>query len=232
MAKNEKPKQSRQEILDGKVKRLKRQGYTGARPLANDKQEMFCQEYLVDLNVHRAGLRAGYDDAPYRLMQDPKVVIRIEYLKAERQRKLNVEQMMVVDELKRLAFSNILEFVDVDEKSLKFKQGMNDPTHPLFKNGGVIQELTVQDGKTRRIGIKLHDKIQALDKLMRHMDMFEKARLAIEQEKLELLKLKNAPEEAMEVGDDGFIEAMGMVAEEGFDDVDIRTEDYDDSDDE
>ena len=32
----------------------------------NDKQEMFCREYLVDLNATQAAIRAGYSDKTAR----------------------------------------------------------------------------------------------------------------------------------------------------------------------
>ncbi|WP_193065956.1 terminase small subunit, partial [Hafnia alvei] len=28
----------------------------------NDKQEMFCREYLIDLNATQAAIRAGYSE--------------------------------------------------------------------------------------------------------------------------------------------------------------------------
>lgn len=160
-------------------------------------------------------------------MYDPEIVLRISYLKRERQRKLQLDQMAVVDELKRLAFSNILDFVEVSEDELTFREGINDPNHPLNKNGGVIQELSIQNGRNAKVGVRLHDKIQALDKLMRHMDMFERARLEIEREKLELLKMKQAPETAMEIGDDGFIEAMEGAADLDPENIGINTEEFD-----
>lgn len=220
-------KSKRQQQLDEEVEELLRQGKTGSKPLEVDRQERYCQEYIIDLSVVDAGVRAGYTGPPYRLMYDPEVILRISYLKRERQRKLQLDQMAVVDELKRLAFSNILDYVIVDEDKIEFRDGINDPDHPLNKNGGVIQELNIQSGKNKRLGIKLHDKIQALDKLMRHMDMFERARLEIEREKLELLKLKQAPETSMEIGDDGFIEAMEGAAALDPEDIGINTEEFD-----
>lgn len=54
------------------------------------KQEMFCNEYLVDLNATQAAIRAGYSaktamEQGYQLRQKPSVHQRIEELKKERQ---------------------------------------------------------------------------------------------------------------------------------------------------
>ena len=184
--------------IENAIKRLKRQGYTGRNPLKDERQELFCQEYLVDLNRSKAAVRAGYSehakhDIAYELMGNPKILIRIEYLKMERQKKLRFDQESVIKELQKVAFSNILDFVEVTKDGIKFKEDMNfDPV--LYDKAGAVQELTSEKGKKTKIGIKLYDKIQALDKLMKHLDLYERARLQIEQEKLELLKIKNNPE--------------------------------------
>jgi phage terminase small subunit len=34
--------------------------HTGANSLKDDRHELFCQEYLKDLNITQAGIRAGY----------------------------------------------------------------------------------------------------------------------------------------------------------------------------
>lgn len=209
------------------VRRLKKQGYTGAHPLKSDKHERFCQEYLISLNQTKAAKAAGYADSVAGkkgsdLMAEPRVVIRIEYLKRKRQERMRLRQMRVVEELERIAFSNILDFCEVTSTGVRFKQEMNDVESELYKKAGVIQELSSEEGRKTKVGIKLYDKIQALDKLMRHLDLYERAKLQIEQEKLELQKMKQAPETVL-VEDDGFIEAMGDKAEEIEDDIEIDT---------
>lgn len=201
------------------IKRLKAQGYTGKCALKNEKHERFCQEYLVTLNQTESAIRAGYSPTcagkvGSNIMKDPKVLIRIEHLKQKRLEETQIRQTKVIKELEKIAMSNILDFVDVKPDGITFKEELSSPEEELYDKAAVIQEIGSQDGKTHKLSLKLYDKIQALDKLMRHMDLYERARLQIEREKLELMKLKNAPEEALEVGDDGFIEAMGAVSEE------------------
>ena len=36
--------------------------HAGANSLKDDRHELFCQEYLKDLNITQAGIRAGYSD--------------------------------------------------------------------------------------------------------------------------------------------------------------------------
>mgnify|MGYP004707086033 CR=1 FL=1 len=54
-----------------------------------DKQEMFCREYLIDLNAKQAATRAGYSDNTARKigsenLTKPDIQNRIAELKAER----------------------------------------------------------------------------------------------------------------------------------------------------
>lgn len=73
----------------------------GSEPLENDRFELFCQEYLKDLNAARAGREIGIKSrqnvTPVFARED--VQDRIAYLKSERAKELKIEQ---VDVLQRL----------------------------------------------------------------------------------------------------------------------------------
>ncbi len=54
-----------------------------------DKQEMFCREYLIDLNATQAAIRAGYsaktaNRTASENMSKPDIQLRIAELKAQR----------------------------------------------------------------------------------------------------------------------------------------------------
>ena len=60
-----------------------------------DKMESFCQEYLIDLNATQAYIRAGYapktaDVCSCQLLSKPKIRKRLEQLRADMTRKLEV----------------------------------------------------------------------------------------------------------------------------------------------
>jgi hypothetical protein len=68
------------------------------------KQELFCQEYLVDLNMAAAARRAGYSpdsakDYAQDLMREPAIEARIEELMLARAQKIGVNQDFVLTEL-------------------------------------------------------------------------------------------------------------------------------------
>ena len=71
---------------------------------ATDKQEMFCLEYLKDLNATQAAKRAGYSERTAKeqgtqLMGKPHVRIRIQSLMAERSKQTLVDAAFVVEGL-------------------------------------------------------------------------------------------------------------------------------------
>lgn len=72
--------------------------------LQNSKHEIFCKEYIVDLNGNQAAIRAGYSEKTARiqaskLLTNPNISARIEELKVARIEKVEVEAEWVIKEL-------------------------------------------------------------------------------------------------------------------------------------
>ena len=79
----------------------------------NKRQELFCQEYIVDLNATQAAIRAGYsertaDVQASRLLANVKVSARVKELMKTRADKLNLDAYWV---LKRL--------VEISDRSMQ-----------------------------------------------------------------------------------------------------------------
>lgn len=71
------------------------------------KQEMFCREYLVDLNATQAAIRAGYSEASakqagYENMTKPDLQERISILMAERTQRVTVSADYVLERAKMM----------------------------------------------------------------------------------------------------------------------------------
>ena len=69
-----------------------------------DKQERFCQEYIIDYNGTRAAIRAGYseDSARFhasRMLSRDNIRARVRELQAEQVKRLAVSQDYVVQQL-------------------------------------------------------------------------------------------------------------------------------------
>lgn len=68
------------------------------------RQELFCQEYLVDLNATKAAIRAGYsansaNEQAVRIMAEPDVMMRIQGLMEARAQRVAVTSDFVLQEL-------------------------------------------------------------------------------------------------------------------------------------
>lgn len=70
----------------------------------NDKQQLFCEEYLIDLNATQAAIRAGYSEKTaysigQRLLSNVEIHARITEMKAKRSEKTNIDAEWVLRRL-------------------------------------------------------------------------------------------------------------------------------------
>ena len=154
----------------------------GRQSKKENREDIFCREYVVDLNGARAAIAAGYarKGAKVRaseLLTNRNVRARIAELQKAKADKLDLSAEKVLSGLSPLAFSNILDYVKIDKNG--------DPRPDLSNltrdQAAAIQEITVDeymDGrgkgarKVRRIKIKLVDKVRALELLGKHLKLF------------------------------------------------------------
>lgn len=156
-----------------------------------ERQEQFCNEYLIDLNATQAAIRAGYKEktaysAGQRLLKHVEIQKRIQQLKNERSERTEISQDRVLKELAAIAFANATDFVQVTEKPL-----YNSDGEKVLDNSGKIimipyveiteteklkpeQKKAIASIKQGRNGIevKLNDKTKALELLGRHLGMW------------------------------------------------------------
>lgn len=142
--------------------------------LKNAKQEMFCQEYLIDLNATAAAIRAGYSpksagSIASENLKKPNIALRVEELKAKRSKRTGVTADRVIAELAKIGFVNATEVIDFDDATIKDSAGKDDTA--------AIQSVRVKvfptsegDGVEREI--RLADKNKALEQLGRHLGLF------------------------------------------------------------
>lgn len=130
-----------------------------------DKQEMFCQEYLVDLNATQAYIRA-FDNVEYstarsessRLTANPNISARIKQLMAERVERLNIDQNWVLLRLQQISDRSmqaepVMEF-DYAEKAMKptgeyvfDSNGANKATELIGKHMGMFKDKVEHSGE-------------------------------------------------------------------------------------
>lgn len=152
-----------------------------------DRQRRFVAEYLRHGDGAKAARRAGYcpdrpedaGKAAYQLKQKPHIRA---YLAEERKRldaKFRVTNDRIVEELARLAFANMGDFVVVDDQGYAHVDLRDVP----LQDFAAINELQVEEymdcrddpenpKPAIRVKFKLADKIGALDKLARIQKLY------------------------------------------------------------
>lgn len=139
-----------------------------------EKQKRFCDEYLIDFNATRA-YKVAYpsckkdetaSSAGSRMLGNVKVKEYIEKRQKDAQKRTEVTQDKVIQELAAIAFSNATEFASVKGNRVKIRN-----TEDLGEN---VKKAIVGIKKGKNgIEIKTADKTQALELLGRHLGIFK-----------------------------------------------------------
>ena len=149
------------------------------------KQEIFCLEYLVDLNGTQAAIRAGYPKKSARsmgskLLAHPKVQDRLKILFEERRERLEVTADNTIKELARLGFSDMKHFARWGQKRVLISQGKGKRRKGIYVNfvdfinsdqvdGSQVQSVKID--KHGQASLKLYDKTKSLETLARHFGL-------------------------------------------------------------
>jgi phage terminase small subunit len=140
-------------------------------PAFTKRQLAFIREFLVDQNAAAAARRAGYstDNArkiAYGLRNKPKIAARIEEAQTRRREKKQVTADRVVEELGRMAFSNMRDYVKWGPKGIELR---DNALLDEEQTAAVADVEPKGNGKLARL--KLYDKLAALNALARHLGM-------------------------------------------------------------
>lgn len=139
-----------------------------------EKQKIFADEYLIDLNATRAYKvaysRVKNDDvaapAAVRLLRNVKVADYIKERMHERQKRTEVTQDRVIEELAAIAFARATDYAEIINGMVRIRN-----TEELTEDQ--IRAIAgIKDGKFG-VELKLNDKEKALELLGRHLGMFK-----------------------------------------------------------
>lgn len=144
---------------------------TGLPPLTA-KQQVFVEEYLIDLNATQAAIRAGYSKKTARFigcenMTKPNIAAAIANKKAERSARVQLEADRVLYQLKAIALSDIRDYLSYGPNGVVLK----DSRQLTSGQSAAIEEVTetVSSKGRSAVRFKLHDKVKALDMAMKHL---------------------------------------------------------------
>lgn len=149
----------------------------------NPRQRKFCQEYIKHFNGTKAYIDAGYSPGgahtgASKLLNNTKVKRKIKELTARVERKALGLKERVIEELKAVAFAQLTDVVEWDEGAEGINLKASDRLSEIAKKG--LAEISI---KSERVGgrdkiqtvshkVRMHDKIKALEKLGKHLGMF------------------------------------------------------------
>lgn len=144
----------------------------------NEKQEVFCLEYIKDLNATQAAIRAGYSENTarsqgQRLLTHVDVQELIAKLKAERCDELKTDAAYV---LKRLREIDELDIIDILKDDLSGFRPLNEwPKSWRISISGFDMKTIVEGGdqpvESLIQKIKWPDKTKNLELIGKHVDV-------------------------------------------------------------
>lgn len=140
-----------------------------------DKQQVFVNEYLIDLNATQAAIRAKYSvktaySQGERLLKNVDVGACIGKALAERSRRTGITADRVIRELARIAFVKPTDVINLDEATVSSTASEDD----LAVIASVrVKKIPTSEGMGIEREVKLCDKLKALELLGRHLGMFK-----------------------------------------------------------
>jgi hypothetical protein len=131
------------------------------------KQQLFCDEYLTDMNATRAALRAGYSQESAMngaLMRKPKIKAHLDERLKDLKAKCPVTPEMMLAELAKIAFGNMGNYFDDDGKLKPMGLLSEDEKSALW------HVKCSDDGVAN---LKMYNKLAAMEKIAKLMRFYE-----------------------------------------------------------
>lgn len=143
--------------------------------LANERHEMFANEYVLDLNATRAALRCGYSEKTARsqgsrLLTNDDIAERIMELKEERSERTKIDADYV---LMRLSEIDQMDVMDILAENGELKPVRDWPkVWRTTLSGMDVSEINTSEGAAGLLKkIKWPDKVKNLELLGNHVNV-------------------------------------------------------------
>lgn len=138
-----------------------------------DKQDMFCREYLIDLNATQAAIRAGYSENTARKigsenLSKPDIQNRIAELKVQRNEQVNIDAAYVLRRLVEIDHMDVLDILLANGELKPIKDWPK--TWRTTLSGMDVTEMA-GDAAGLLKKIKWPDKVKNLELLGKHIDV-------------------------------------------------------------
>ena len=181
-----------------------------------EKQRLFCLYYIKSYNATLSATKAGYakDSAHVQgscLLRNTKIAKEIKRLKGRALKDLYIDALDVLEVYAKIAFADITECIEFgSNKEYVYVEGQRmigvdgdylkqDVNYVRVKGYDEIDGSLISEVKQGRegISIKFHDKMKALEVLIKYFDLLpDKHKRKIEESNLELSKRRVVVTEA------------------------------------
>ncbi len=162
----------------------------------NNRQVIFCKEYLIDLNATQAAIRSGYSERTaysqgQRLLKHVEISSRIKELKENRADELELDAYWVLKRLK-----------DVSDRSMQV-----EPVLEFDRGSGKMIE-------TGEYQFDSQGANKSTELIGKHIGMFDpkiglqKKMLGAQIDKVKAETMKMSGDDGLEYENDGFLEAI------------------------
>jgi len=149
------------------------------------KQEMFCKEYLIDLNATQAAIRAGYSkktaaEIGRQNLTKLEIQERVQRLLEERSGRVQLSADEVLWELKNILQADLANYIEINEDTGAIRaRGFDDMPEGASRAIQSIEEDRIiredNDGKQTTVHDKfkfrLYNKEKMIELAMRHLGM-------------------------------------------------------------
>lgn len=144
-----------------------------------DQHKRFADKYFETLNASKSAIYAGFSEDTarqegWRLLQREDVQARLDELRKELDAKTGISQQKVLQEIAKIAFADIRNYYRGDNQLIPVCD-LDDNEAAALSSLKTFEEFT-RDGEL--IGtskeIKLYDKLAGLEKLARHLGLYQK----------------------------------------------------------
>lgn len=155
--------------------------------MKGDKQKLFIQEYLIDLNATQAAIRAGYSkktaqEQGSRLLS--KVIIQEAIQKAmkERAARTGITADHILNEIAIIAFSDLKNYIEINDDTGAIRaKGFEEMPEGTSRALESITEhrMIREDSKGKdtiineKVMFKMHNKLGALEDLAEHLGLLK-----------------------------------------------------------
>lgn len=147
-----------------------------------DKQLMFCQEYIIDLNATQAAIRAGYSEATaysigHENLSKPEIEAKIQECMELRAKRTEITADRVLAELSKIGFADVRDLF-TSAGGLRNPDQLDDDIAAALQSVEVVTRISgEEDEYGNKIvdhvhKVRLNDKKAALELMGKHLKLF------------------------------------------------------------